>query len=598
MDRYIELINITDNNITDIIKTNNNKINVFDTKMKHLYNKIEEINLEIIDCKDNIIDLGNVNAELETINKIICSTRDLKLYVDDMNYGKILDTLNINKQIINKVRDTYRSSKISQICNSYVYQETKIIDIATSKYNDMCNKYIETINCGPYNFGQDDLKILEIIKYFGENIFFDNITKYHLDTINNIFINVTNLNEFIDGLNKYFQYNDKIILLLPFYKDTLHQSNPNLKINVDNAIKNIVVNILTKYNLTIKENIEKIILIAKIISKYDKNTGNNLSHIIDNYLDCYIQYENNELTIKKKSLQESIDIKSDIIIFLQYISNIVVNCSKLSNRKPLWLLHEKIIGYINNLLVDFTNKYELLIKKKSASIDNLRKQLIDLQNIIVIINDYVYKYEDKLKECIYDIKKDCVNMDNQKKMCNKLIDDINNIGIELLMITLMPKTNVLSSYYSKLNEQTEKSDHITKMNNILSNVLPIYINNMDKDIMINFIRTLFYQLVSQHKTILYNCNGLNNNGINQILIDVTYIEEYIGCTFKNLNKKIPKIIINELTEIKNIIKVLRIDDVQYGEEIFAKLFPNNSGYQKILDIKLNNKSNNFLFFKK
>lgn len=121
---------------------------------------------------------------------------------------------------------------------------------------------------------------------------------------------------------------------------------------------------------------------------------------------------------------------------------------------------------------------------------------------------------------------------------------------------------------------------------------------MDKDIMINFIRTLFYQLVSQHKTILYNCNGLNNNGINQILIDVTYIEEYISYTFKNLNKKIPKIITNELTEIKNIIKVLRIDDVQYGEEIFVKLFPNNSGYQKILDIKLNNKSNNFLFFKK
>ena len=213
-------------------------------------------------------------------------------------------------------------------------------------------------------------------------------------------------------------------------------------------------------------------------------------------------------------------------------------------------------------------------------------------------------YEDKVKSYIYELKKDNITMDNEKKICYDLINNINNISTEMLLIIAIPKIDILSSYYSKLTIQYEKSEYITKMINTIDNILKIYVDNMDNKNLLNFLKHMFYQLIIKFQSILYNCKGINNIGINQFLIDITYIEEYIfeilkkNNNNKNNNNKISKIIIDKFTEIKNIIKILRINDIKYAKELFYQLFKyenNEEEFNKILHIKIDN---GFHFFKK
>ena len=175
-------------NINNEIKNNNNKIKLFDTKKKNLYKKIEEIQMEITECEKDIDIITQINLDLNKIGKIIMNTRDLNLYITNKNYTKILEILKENKNIILEFRNNQKSNKMTQICNSYVYQENKVIDLVSIEYINISNNYLVDNNID-HNIQYNN--IIDLIKFFGENIIFDNITNNHIIDCKNIFKNTT-----------------------------------------------------------------------------------------------------------------------------------------------------------------------------------------------------------------------------------------------------------------------------------------------------------------------------------------------------------------------------------------------------------------------
>ena len=69
-----------------------------------------------------------------------------------------------------------------------------------------------------------------------------------------------------------------------------------------------------------------------MISNYEKQLNcseNNLSNIIDNYLDCYVDFESRELVTRTSNLLKSQSMSEDLLYLFQYISNIIINCNGL-----------------------------------------------------------------------------------------------------------------------------------------------------------------------------------------------------------------------------------------------------------------------------
>ena len=74
------------------------------------------------------------------------------------------------------------------------------------------------------------------------------------------------------------------------------------------------------------------------------------------------------------------------------------------NQEPLWCIHKNVKKNIGDILTNLHKKYEFIIKKKSSSVTDIRKQLIELQHITTNIDEYIHTYEEKLKDYIYDQK--------------------------------------------------------------------------------------------------------------------------------------------------------------------------------------------------
>lgn len=357
------------------------KKGIYDENMK---------DLNIDELKEKLKYLENENCRYMEINSII---KNIKQQINDkqnkLNNLKIDDNLedlekekiNINS-IINENKDNIKNFNFKNTYNK------EMID----KQNEKINKLKEKIKDFSIDNINEELNKIKSIKKIKEE-YTNLLLEIEVDSIEDAKTNINDLKNKIEKLKKNLPIvNENFISIVkcPYCsKDcNLHNSPYSLSKRLDNEVKIVPLEKLDKKKKEIKDKEEKLDKIVLIVEKLDK-----------------IDYPDEEIDEEKeKNLIEYINnynsYENELLILNRMNENINENSMTIEEANSINLL---IKEYENKLIIinDNIEKIKKNIEHKSIisiDIENLNKQILIQENLLLGFSEDMSKYQDLVLE--------------------------------------------------------------------------------------------------------------------------------------------------------------------------------------------------------
>jgi hypothetical protein len=363
--------------------------------------------------------MGNC-YDRKSIDKNLLYNSTVELFNYQIKISNLSEILNL---ISNDKNKTYtKSSSFEKNKNSIliiVIKDNNSLD-NISEYLSKHNNII-VIDCKEFlNLNNDDYKLFKVLFDFKDVIIINNNFKY-LQILNNKELFELNNKEYYRLIEKFNQYNFKIIKIYILYDINNNLTNNSIKLYLDNNVDMNIIPLILFNNNDIE----------------NSNIDINLTFYIQSYSNFKTNYSNNTID----NIIKRLDI--NILIF-----NNITKIYSISNNKL-------IIKYINNL--DYQKLTEIINESENKSI-----------NFIIIIKNYnlkdIYEAITEQISSLYEINIDIVKQHCKENLHISNFNDIIDLEFNMLINNLL------------LESQEKNLDYIRQLK-IIRKIISNIINN-------------------------------------------------------------------------------------------------------------------------